>query len=70
MTDTDAFVREFNANGSAIVRAVLEPDFIAAAKRELAAAIEAEVRYHGTSDYKESDVRSYRRENKPDLLGG
>src|SRR2546423_3623820 len=47
------FVREFDATGSVIVPGVLEPGFIAAAKRELEAAMEAEVRYHGTRDYKE-----------------
>jgi ectoine hydroxylase-related dioxygenase (phytanoyl-CoA dioxygenase family) len=36
-----------------IVRGVLDPDFIATAKRELEAATEAEVRYHGTRDYKD-----------------
>ena len=53
MFDSTAFVREFNATGSVIVPGVLTPDFIAAAKRELAAAVEAEVRYHGTKDYKD-----------------
>ena len=51
--DPAGFVREFNTNGSVIVRDVLDADFIAAAKRELAEAQEAEVRYHGTRDYKD-----------------
>src|SRR4051812_8912929 len=51
--DAAAFLREFNATGSAIVRGVLDAEFIAAAKRELTAAQEAEVRYHGTKDYKD-----------------
>ena len=53
MLNQDEFIREFNATGSVIVRGVLEPDFIVTAKRELAAALEAEVRYHGTRDYKD-----------------
>lgn len=53
MLNQDEFIREFNATGSVIVRGVLEADFIVAAKRELAAALEAEVRYHGTRDYKD-----------------
>lgn len=47
------FVREFNATGSVIVPGVLDPDFIVATKRELEAAMEGEVRYHGTRDYKD-----------------
>ncbi len=53
MIDLPAFVREFNETGSAIVPGVLEPGFIETARRELAAAIEAEVRYHGTTDYRD-----------------
>lgn len=53
MFDATGFVREFNATGSAIVRDVLPSEFIAAAKGELAAAMEAEVRYHGTRNYKD-----------------
>lgn len=53
MFNQDEFIREFNATGSVIVRGVLAPDFIVAAKRELAAALEAEVRYHGTREYKD-----------------
>ena len=44
MVTQEEFVREFNSMGSAIVRGVLEPDFILAAKRELEAAMQAEVR--------------------------
>ena len=53
MFDSSAFVSEFNATGSVVVPGVLSPDFIAAAKCELALAQEAEVRYHGTKDYKD-----------------
>ena len=53
MFNAGEFVREFNATGSAIVRGVLKPDFIADAKSELSLAMEAEVRYHGTRDYKD-----------------
>lgn len=53
MFDPQKFAQEFHATGSVIVPGVLDPDFIAAAKRELAAAQEAEVRYHGTRDYKD-----------------
>jgi ectoine hydroxylase-related dioxygenase (phytanoyl-CoA dioxygenase family) len=53
MSDQEEFIREFYATGSAIVQDVLETDFIATAKRELEAAIEAEVRYHGTREYKD-----------------
>src|SRR6516164_3044424 len=53
MVTQEEFVREFNSMGSAIVRGVLEPDFILAAKRELEAAMQAEVRYHGNSTYKD-----------------
>jgi ectoine hydroxylase-related dioxygenase (phytanoyl-CoA dioxygenase family) len=53
MFNAQEFTREFNATGSAIVRGVLSPEFIAAAKHELAAAMEAEVRYHGTPEYKD-----------------
>jgi ectoine hydroxylase-related dioxygenase (phytanoyl-CoA dioxygenase family) len=49
----DEFLREFAATGSVVVPGVLDPDFAAAAKRELEAAIEAEAGYHGTRDYKE-----------------
>ena len=35
MADQEAFIREFNATGSAIVQGVLEADFGATAKREL-----------------------------------
>jgi ectoine hydroxylase-related dioxygenase (phytanoyl-CoA dioxygenase family) len=53
MFDPDEFTREFNATGSVVVRDVLEPDFCANAKRELEKAMEAEVRYHQTRDYKD-----------------
>jgi ectoine hydroxylase-related dioxygenase (phytanoyl-CoA dioxygenase family) len=51
MTDTDDFAAEFAATGSAVVRGVLDPDFVRTARLELEAAIEAEVRYHATTDY-------------------
>ena len=53
MFDQAEFVREFNATGSVIIPGVLDPDFIVAAKRELETAMEGEVRYHGTRDYKD-----------------
>src|SRR5215831_11251341 len=54
MIDLQAFTSEFNATGSAIVRGVLEPKFITAAKAELERALETEVRYHGgRKDYKD-----------------
>lgn len=53
MFNAEAFKREFDTTGSVILRSVLAPDFIATAKRELAEAMEGEVRYHGTRDYKE-----------------
>lgn len=53
MPDPADFSREFNTAGSVIVPGVLDAAFIAAAKRELAAAVEAEVRYHDTRDYKD-----------------
>lgn len=51
MVTQEEFVREFNSTGSAILRGILEPDFILAARRELEAAMQAEVRYHGSSSY-------------------
>jgi len=53
MSDLEEFIREFNATGSAIVRGVLDPKFITAAKGELEQALEAEVRYHGGRKYKD-----------------
>ena len=53
MLNQEEFIREFNTTGSVIVRGVLDPDFISTAKRELEAAMEAEVRYHSTLDYKD-----------------
>jgi ectoine hydroxylase-related dioxygenase (phytanoyl-CoA dioxygenase family) len=53
MLSQQAFIREFAANGSVVVTDVLDADFIATAKRELEAAMENEVRYHGTRDYKD-----------------
>ena len=53
MFNQDEFVRQFNSTGSMIVPDVLTPEFIATAKRELEAAMEAEVQYHGTRDYKD-----------------
>lgn len=53
MANHDSFVREFNATGSVVVPGVLDADFVATAKRELVSAMESEVRYHGTRDYKD-----------------
>ena len=53
MFDPVAFNKEFNTTGSVIVHGVLDKNYIAAAKQELAAALEAEVRYHQTKDYKD-----------------
>jgi ectoine hydroxylase-related dioxygenase (phytanoyl-CoA dioxygenase family) len=53
MANQDSFVREFNATGSVIVPGVLDADFVAVARRELELALEQEVRYHGTRDYKD-----------------
>lgn len=53
MFNAEEFTREFNATGSVVLRHVLEPNFVAAAKRELAGAMEAEVRYHRTRAYKD-----------------
>lgn len=53
MFDPESFQREFHAHGSVVVPGVLDPEFIADAKRELEAAMAAEVRYHGTKDYKD-----------------
>ena len=51
MFDAAAFTQEFNTTGSAIVPGVLDAEFIARAKLELAEAVEGEVRYHGKRDY-------------------
>lgn len=53
MLNQGDFVREFTATGSVIVHDVLDAEFVAAAKLELEAAIESEVRYHGTREYKD-----------------
>ena len=53
MFDAEEFTRKFNGTGSVVVQSLLEPDFIATAKRELETAMEAEVRYHQTRDYKD-----------------
>jgi ectoine hydroxylase-related dioxygenase (phytanoyl-CoA dioxygenase family) len=53
MANQDNFVREFHAAGSVIVPGVLDANFVAAARRELELALEEEVRYHGTRDYKD-----------------
>jgi len=53
MNDINSFVKEFNAEGSAVVRNVLDPEFVRRAKEDLLAAIDAEVAYHGTRDYKD-----------------
>jgi len=51
--DPNRFRRDIETQGYAIVEDVLAAGFIRRAKEELAAAIEAEVRYHGTRDYKD-----------------
>ncbi|MDB6169790.1 MAG: Ectoine hydroxylase-related dioxygenase, phytanoyl-CoA dioxygenase (PhyH) family [Verrucomicrobia bacterium] len=53
MLEREAFVREFQAGGSVLVPGVLDPAFVATVKKELEAAIEAEVSYHGTRDYRD-----------------
>jgi ectoine hydroxylase-related dioxygenase (phytanoyl-CoA dioxygenase family) len=53
MFDPEKFIREFHAQGSVIVPGVLGPEFLAAARRELETAMEAEARYHGTREYKD-----------------
>jgi len=53
MFDPEKFREEFHATGSVVVPGVLDPDFVAGARRELEAALAAEVRYHGTTDYKD-----------------
>jgi ectoine hydroxylase-related dioxygenase (phytanoyl-CoA dioxygenase family) len=47
------FIKKFKSTGSVILPNVLDPEFIALAKRELEAAMEAEVHYHGGSSYKD-----------------
>jgi len=49
--ERSSFLREFNSTGSAIVANVLDRAFIERARRELSAAQEGEVRYHGTKEY-------------------
>lgn len=49
----EQFIHEIQTEGSAIVPGVLDADFIARAKRDLAAAIEKEAAYHGGTDYKD-----------------
>lgn len=51
--DLGEFVREFKATGSCLVQCVLDAGYTAAARRELMAAMEAEVKYHGTREYKD-----------------
>jgi len=53
MDSLKTFTDEFKATGSAIVTGVLSPEFCKAAKEQLVAAMEEEVRYHGTRDYKD-----------------
>jgi len=53
MSDPAGWRQEFQATGSVIVPGVLDPGFIARAKRELAEAVEGEVRYHRTREYKD-----------------
>lgn len=53
MSELEEFTHEFRTTGSAIVRGLLPTDFVVAAKRELEAAMEVELRYHGKRDYKD-----------------
>jgi ectoine hydroxylase-related dioxygenase (phytanoyl-CoA dioxygenase family) len=53
MTAHEQLRRAFDTDGYVIVEDVLPPDFIARARRELERAIESEVDYHGTRDYKD-----------------
>jgi len=53
MIEQADFIKEFKSTGSVIVPKVLDPEFIASAKRQLEAAMEAEVRYHGGTNYKD-----------------
>jgi ectoine hydroxylase-related dioxygenase (phytanoyl-CoA dioxygenase family) len=53
MFDPEKIRHEFATCGSIVIPGVLAPAFIADAKRELQAAVEAEERYHGTRDYKD-----------------
>ena len=46
------FIKEFNTNGFVILDNVLTKDFIKTATEELEKAIEKEVEYMGTKDYK------------------
>ncbi len=49
----ESFTDEFRATGSAVMAGVLSPDFCQAAKDQLVAAMDEEVKYHGTQDYKD-----------------
>jgi ectoine hydroxylase-related dioxygenase (phytanoyl-CoA dioxygenase family) len=51
MTEYKAFVREFQASGSVVVPDVLDPAYIALAKRELEVAIASEARHHGGTEF-------------------
>ncbi len=53
MADQREFTRHFAAAGSVVAEGVLAPDFIVSAKQQLEMAQEAEVRYHGTRDFKD-----------------
>jgi ectoine hydroxylase-related dioxygenase (phytanoyl-CoA dioxygenase family) len=53
MSNPEEFVREFEATGSVLLHNVLEPGFVSRVKGELVDAIEREVCYHGTRDYKD-----------------
>ena len=53
MNDLPQFLESFHRTGSAVVPGVLDQKFITSAKKELGEAVEAEVRYHGTRDYKD-----------------
>ncbi len=51
--DLKVFADSFAENGYCIVNDVLTPEFITQAKKELEVAIEKEVAYHGTTEYKD-----------------
>lgn len=45
------FLKEFNEQGSAIIRNILSSDLVSKLKNELIQALESEVKYQGTTDY-------------------
>ena len=53
MADREQLRRAFETDGYVVVEDVLSPDFVARARRELERAIDLEVDYHGTSDYRD-----------------